>query len=106
MKKFIAIFLAVLPFIAFTACSDDDKNDDPGILGKYYDVEYPTDYIELKAGGVFVEYMEEEGEGSETITGTYVYDEPNITFSAEGETMTGTISGNRLTLDGGVYEKR
>lgn len=113
MKKFLAIFfLAVLPLVAFTSCGDDDeKSDDPisdiEILGKYYSADYPDEYIELKENGVAIEY---DGEGEVTY-GTYVYDAPYITISfedGEGDRYTygGTISGNTMRLNEGVYVRR
>lgn len=115
MKKFLAIFfLAMLPFVAFTSCSDDDeKNDDPisdiEILGKYYSADYPDKYIELKENGTAIDYCDDKG--GYMNYGTYVYDAPYITISFEdgkGDRYTygGTISGNTMRLNEGVYVRR
>lgn len=107
------MFLFVLPAVAFVSCGDDDKDegkDEPGattsILGKYYDVDYPTDYIELKSGGVAVYYIDDEGK-VDTETGSYVYNEPNISINFYGEVASGTISGNTMNLgEYGTFKKR
>lgn len=102
MKKFLMLFfVAVLPALCFVGCSDDDDEGNApaagSILGKYYDVEYPSDYIELQSDGVAVSVIVDKGEVY-TERGTYVYNAPSISISIDGEMASGTISGNTLTL--------
>lgn len=93
------LFLALLPVVAFTSCSDDDKdNNESSILGRYYDVECPTDYIELQNGGKFVMFVADDKDGDYYAKGTYVYDAPNITLSSEEGVVRGKISGNTMTI--------
>lgn len=107
------MFLLLLPAICFVACGGDDDDekdkDEPtntsSILGRYYDVDYPTDYIELRAGGVAIRYIDDEGK-AENETGSYVYNAPNITIQFEDDMVYGTISGNTLTCSDGMFVKR
>ena len=54
-------------------------------------------YIEFQGGGKFFMAMgSDEGEGGE---GTFLMNGKNITLSANGEELKGTLDGNKLTLE-------
>ena len=86
-----------------------NSGDVQGILGKYYSADYPDEYIELKENGTAIDYCDDKG--GYMNYGTYVYDAPYITISfedGEGDRYTygGTISGNTMRLNEGVYVRR
>ncbi len=83
MKKLMLFFLAIMPLMFFTGCSDDDANEpeDTSILGSWYAQEGREEvtFIFYVDGKVSSHAMDSEG-NEQDIEGTYA------------------VSGNELTI--------
>jgi hypothetical protein len=112
MKKFL-LLLAIAGVIGFVSCKKDDDNKpanalvgttwvDAGTEGNYT----WTDKITFNSASTFVNtYTDSYGE-NDTTNGTYTYNAPTVTLSAEGMVASGTIQGNKLTIFDAEYIKQ
>ena len=64
------------------------------------DMEYEDGYIELLSGGKCKLFI-----FGESVDGTFKGDSKTIEVTADGDTMKGTIDGNKLTIDMGDGDK-
>lgn len=113
MKKYL-LLMAFLPLF-MVSCSDDDDNSESLDGTVWESVEIDTDY-EYKSTIKFSKstyqasgYEIYKGDKDEfSGGGTYVYDHPNIIFTEGGESIHGSISGNKMTVgeDDIVYTKK
>lgn len=100
MKNIICLML-VFTAILMSGCSKDENNEN-GLVGTSWEyTENGWRLIEFHSNTTFtLQYsgiiIDDKNEG--TITGTYNYDPPVVTFVVEGEETIGTISGGNLTI--------
>ena len=117
MKKLFYL-LAAVAVVAFVGCDKDDSKNG-GLAGTTWvwsDSDswgWERETISFQKNGKVTLLYEEEFQGeydSYEYTGTYSYNEPNVTLTlsnyGEQHTLTGTVSGNQLRLyeDGDYYE--
>ena len=102
MKKLFAIMVVLATIVAFASCN---KNDD-SLVGTSWETNIDVDII-----GTIVFKTEADCDivstfkgDSEIQKGTYVYNAPkiSITIPAEDITVSGTISGNKMTIVDGA----
>lgn len=130
MKKnlFKVLFLVCSMALVFTGCKDDDDdkvNAPDSLVGTswLYDTDETTTVNGVEVGvGVEINFETATSgniailvgaesddaiaiDGFEAGTFTYTYSKPNVTLTDEdGEKITGKIDGNKLTIDGDVFE--
>lgn len=103
MKKLL-LFLLMLPLV-FGACS---KVDEESLNGTTWDLYENKDGVITNITLSFSEttyyvlgFEEYSGGRYEfSSSGTYTYNHPDVTFTADGDTYKGKISGNKLTVYG------
>ncbi len=110
-KSLVALMLAVVCVFALAACGGSGSS----AAGEYKLTKFKQNDTEmdiatllgvLGVSGDVVCNLEEDGNfsldmtllGEESISGTWKADGSNVELTAEGETVTGTLSGNALTL--------
>lgn len=112
----MALFCAVL----FTGCKKDDENyplngttwfsTETTTVGSTIYVEENT--IDFSTTTMQVTVVEKTIKNVQTSTttnggsGTYTYEHPKVTMTANGETISGTINGNKLTAGDFVFIKQ
>ncbi len=104
MKKLLFLLVAALP-IMFFSCSDDDDKDSDGLSGTTWEYSESilgytfSSTIEFRSSTTF-KLVSTDDEGSDTITGTYTYNHPNIVLSSTqiDTDLEGVRSGNKITF--------
>ncbi len=114
MKK-IFLALAAIAAIAFVGCSDDDDNNNKsdGLAGtswtytESYSLETITETLQFQSGGVVIwsgKVTDSYGTENYFDTGSYIYEEPNVTIRIVidedygTEVYTGKVEGKTLRL--------
>lgn len=80
------------------------KHSESGYSSGYYYSYSETLNFYTASNGLY-DYIDNEGD-SETVQFSYTYNDGNGTITASGTTITFSISGNQLNLDGTVYTKQ
>ncbi|MBR3783672.1 MAG: hypothetical protein IKJ78_04305 [Bacteroidales bacterium] len=80
------------------------KHSESGYSSGYYYSYSETLNFYTASDGLY-DYIDNEGD-SETVQFSYTYNDGNGTITASGTTITFSISGNQLNLDGTVYTKQ
>ena len=65
-----------------------------------------TDYSVIYTLSFYESTFTFEESDNEFYTGTYIYDDPIVTLYVGVETFSGTVSGDKLILNGVVFTKR
>jgi hypothetical protein len=107
MRKILFTLILILPFV-FNSCSSDD--DDDKLDGTTWECvrDYSVGTLEFAKDQVKYTFIDKESEEytSITFTGTYTYDPPKLAITIMGETIEGTVAGNKFTsigADGDTY---
>ena len=119
MKKILLLTLAfLLSAFIFSSCTEKNSKSSSDLsnttwTGSYTDSRGFSHNVELKimSGNKFMLslFIRYDASFSETINvqGDYSYNSPNITFTFDDEgdieTITGKVSGNKMTLDKSVF---
>lgn len=112
MKK-ILIALVLLT-IGLVGCKKDETNGIVNTSWTYTEKDYDGwKYVYqisfLQGNAALLSYKEYDEynrlDYSDVENGTYVYNHPTVTVTIDGYSMTGTISGNNLILDGRTFVK-
>lgn len=111
MKLFLMMFLAAVSVCGFVSCDDDDdKGSSASIVGTWESREpgYVETYTFSADGSYTNNWEEEDYTGSDY--GTYTYEGTTLTVHSskygDVEEYIVTISGDKLTLNGGVYIRK
>ena len=102
MKKLITLMLALAAIVAFVSCDKNAENKN-SLVGTTWVANIDVDVtgtIEFKTK-TDCDVISTYPDGSETIKGTYVYNAPKITITANQVTASGTVDGNKMTITGG-----
>ena len=94
--------------VAFASCNKDDENKgNDYLVGTTWEsnTDWATLVIEFKTDAKCDLVTIERGKEVERQTASYIYDAPKITITAtyedEVESMSGTVSGNKMTFTEG-----
>ena len=110
MKKFIFVAIISALVLSVSSCKKDDNSSLAGTSWKATGTEtwdegtYTwTEIISFKTAstGTF-SYSDTDGD-TDSANFTYTYEHPVVTITVDGESTTGTISGNKLIPDDGDY---
>ncbi len=107
MKKFFLLYLLALPFL-FIGCDDDEETPDSltGTTWTYSGSEIEdgnkityTLGITFKNATTCEYFIQVPGEEDYSYEQEYTYTKPNVRIvDEEGEVITGTVNGNKMTL--------
>jgi len=122
MKKYASILMAVICIGLMTSCEKDpvptgNTNNTESLVGtswKYTEMDYDpyygyTEYsviITFTSGNAFTWKTYEDDYLEDSETGTYTYKKPTITLTLDEETVSGTVSGNKMTIEGMEFIKQ
>lgn len=105
MKNLIKLSLIAILFVAFTACSDDDKNENQTSRMMVHLTDAPGDYdnVYVDVQDVLIRYSDGDGEVSLGNINTGVYDLLELTggltlLLADEEVPSGNVTQMRLVL--------
>ncbi len=105
MKKLILLML-LAGFAAFTSCKKDDNKGESLAGTSWYYSGYDEEFeLEFTSATTVLVY-EWDGYREGEYTGTYTYDPPKVTVTANGTTLTGSISGNSMSMAGMTLRKQ
>ena len=117
MKKQILLSALILALLVLAACSSVPKAPDFDKVADSQDIRDELDGTSWRAsseGVVFIISFSSsnftltgiyDGE-TETTKGTYSISGSTVTLTFDGDTETGTLSGNRLTIEGTTFTKQ
>jgi len=101
VKRFgIIVFIAMIGFL-FASCKNDPLNGTTWkVTSDYDDKQYITITFN-RPNFTFSKSWEQR-----TTTGTYSVSDSTVTFTINGENITGTLAGNQLIFSGDTYMKQ
>lgn len=114
MKKLLFL-LAAVSLVALGSCKKDDDGDSlAGTSWKVSGTEtwdggsytWSTTVSFTSASTGIIAYVDSDVVDNYTENFTYTYTPPTVTATIDGETITGTINGNKLTIEGEVLTKQ
>ena len=106
MKKSIKLtgIIAIVVVIGFLFIACDDAKDE--LDGTSWRASQEGVVIILSFSSPNVTVTQTYGGESGSMTGTYSISGSTVTFTFEGDSTTGTLSGNRLTIQGITFTKQ
>jgi hypothetical protein len=105
--KSVCMAFCLLSLSMFAGCShDNDPADRGGLESTTWKATFAYEYDDVvtftlsfqKSTFISIVEWDDDGIQTETTTGFYTYNPPEVVLTGDGETLTGIVSGNKMTF--------